>query len=156
MTKTRKSFIINTASAITNGTLRIYMEELLPFMRSLGLSIAEFPYTIADVPSVQVGEFISVGTSPMFDVDIIIRRGYITEKGYAPILDITKDFNEIKARLIDYAIGTNFSEKTLCGDTITFHRGFVKIDNKNGSVILKNEELLEMAARSIQLNLFFG
>lgn len=156
MTKNPRSFIISTKNAINSNTLKIYLEELIPFMRNLGLSLAEFPYTIADVNFTDVGEFISVGTSPHFDVDLIVRRGYVTESGYKPILDIVEDFEEIKKRLIDYTIGTNFSNKTLCGDTVTFHHGFIKIDNEDGSTILKNEELLSIAAESALLGKFFG
>lgn len=153
MLKKSKSFIIDTRGAINKTTLKTYLEELLPFATNLGLSIAEFPYTITEVSSAEVGEFISVGTSSEFDIDVIIRRGYITEMGYKPILSIVEDFEEIKKHLLDYAIGTNFSEETLCGDTVEFHRGFIKIDNEEGSIILKNEELLELSSKATLIEL---
>ena len=156
MTIQKKSnlFIINTNDAIHNSTLRVYVEEILDFTRQIGLSDARWPFVRRGVEDVEVGEFISVGTSPDFDLDRISRAGYITEQGYKPIFDIVKDFNEIKRQLLKYAVGANVPVELYCVGEVTFHRGFIKINSEEVSVIVKNEELIGLAQRAIQLNLF--
>jgi hypothetical protein len=157
MTKKTNYFIIDTNAAINDGTLQYFLEDLLPFMKQLGLTIASRPYVGYGVEDVEVGELISIGTSAQFNVDVIARRGYAREQGYSPILCIVNDFNEIKRRLIAYSLGANQQTQELhCGGDVTFHRGFIKVDSDQGSVIIKNEEIGEIYKTAALRRIFQG
>ena len=154
MTNKSNHFIIQTNNAVDQGTLGVYIEEMLEFASSIGLSYKRFPFAMYGVKDIEVGHYISVGTSSEFDIDYITRRGYITENGYKPVYDLVKDFNEIKKALLKYAIGGNVPVELHCGSEVTFHRGFVKISTEGGTAIVKNEELVALAQRSMLLGLF--
>ena len=116
MTNKSNHFIISTNNAIDQGTLSFYVEELLEFASQIGLSYKRFPFAMYGVQDIEVGHYISVGTSQEFDIDYITRKGYITENGYQPVYDLINDFNEIKKALLKYAIGSNTPVKLQCGN----------------------------------------
>jgi hypothetical protein len=154
MTKNTNHFIIDTQHAINDGTLQFFLQDLLSFARQLGLSIASYPNVTYGVEDVEIGEIISVGTSPQYDIDRIARRGYVREQGFHPVLDIISDFNEIKKRLIAYSLGFTQQRELYCGGNVSFHRGFIKVDSDQGSVIIKNSEIGEIFQTAALHNLF--
>ena len=156
MTKHTNNFIIDTKNAINDTTLQYFLEELLPFMQQLGLSIAtRAKVGYGGIEDLEVGELISVGTSAQYDIDVIVRRGYAREQGYTTVLDIIDDINEIKKRLMIYSLGVNVqSQELYCGGNVTFHNGFIKVDSDEGSVIIKNEEIGQIH-KTAELRKFF-
>ena len=108
------------------------LEEILKIRK-------EYPgFTVSGVdrPDVKRGvdyasnsNLITVGTSKTHDIEWVERPNYAREKGYAPILDIRKDWNKIVTRLRAYA-EEHHGTKTVglsSGVTAIVHRNYVQI-----------------------------
>lgn len=155
MTGRTQQFIIDTKNANDDSTLQFFLEPLLELAENLRLSIARYPSVNIGVEEASVGELISVGTSPQYDIDRIKRREYAREQGFIPVLDIVTDYTKIKKRLLNYALNLNSSQELYCGGNVTFHRGFIKVDSDQGSVIIKNSEIGEIFKNAV-LNHFIN
>jgi hypothetical protein len=78
------------------------------------------------------GNLLTIGTAKTHDVEWVERPNYAREKGYAPVLDIRKDWSKIVARLKKYAEEHHgATEVTLSGGRrAIIHRDFIKIGYK--------------------------
>lgn len=145
MTKNNKnSFVIDTVSAETKGTVRFYLGELINNAQELGLTISglDRPPVLNGIDQATLGNLITIGTSGTHDMDWIRRRQFAAERGLKPILNLVEDWAEIQERLALYAVEKK-SFVTRTGDKVTFHKGFVKV----GNTIITNEEVAKMYKR---------
>jgi hypothetical protein len=131
MTKARNSFAVILPS-VANDPQMFYKEQLLNHIRK---NFPEFTISGEVPPTVRRGveyathgTLLTFGTAKTHDVEWVERPTYACEKGYTPVLDLTKDWDKIIARLNDLCEERYPKNPVLSnGMEVEVHKNFVKL-----------------------------
>lgn len=140
----KTTMVIDMTEAVNNRTADFYKKRVMEHINELGLSVAgeDFPPVRSGVEEAGYGNLLTVGTAPNHDIEWIRRPEFACEKGYKPVYDIVKDYNDIVKGLIRYAEEKN-TINLKYGGKVTFHDGFIKV----GTEIVTYDELYKIARK---------
>lgn len=156
MTKANNSFAVEIPSRDTDPNL-FYKKELLALIAKKypNFTIAgKVPPTVRrGVEYASHGNLLTFGTSKTHDVEWVERPGFACEKGYAPILNLVKDWNKITARL-EALNNERYPAKLKLsnGTEVEFFDNFVKVGYNRVSYA----DVRYATPRVAALNIFFS